>query len=152
MEGNIHTGRDEVHSLGCLDKNQTVNTLFLRNQLSCLFTLSRVGCSVPTKPSAVSGPSGVVPTAVPTEHSPLHLCVLQIPSCIIPVHFLGMGPLGREMGCGSPTSKKVSSEFLNVPVIEACCIPALQSFQGQAEEKVCRLSRVQIQRKKKITR
>lgn len=92
---------------------------------------------------------GCAALSPPSTH-PLHLCVLQIPSCIIPVYFLDMGLLGREMGRGSPTvTKKVSSEFLNVPGIEACCIPTLQFFQGQTEEKVCRLFRVQIQKKKK---
>lgn len=91
---------------------------------------------------------GCAALSPPSTHP--FICVLQIPSCIIPVYFLGMGLLGREMGRGSPTvSKKVSSEFLNVPVIEACCIPTLQFFQGQAEEKVCRLFRVQIQKKEK---
>lgn len=60
VEGRIHRSRDKVHTLRCLSKKkqtQTVNTLFWRNQLSCVFALSRAGCSGPTQPSAVSVPS-----------------------------------------------------------------------------------------------
>lgn len=51
--------------------------------------------------------------------------------------------LGKEVGCGNLPTKEVSSEFLNAPVTGEDCIPALQCFLGQAEEKVCRLFRAQ---------
>lgn len=54
-----------------------------------------------------------------------------------------------EMGCGSKTSRKVSTEFLNVPGTEAGWIPDLQSFQGPAEERPADLVGIHIKRKEK---
>lgn len=131
-ECRVHPSRDKVHTFRCLSKKKNPNSQYIiLEEPATLCVCPQQGWVFRTDPAECCV------CVVPTKHPPLHLCALQIPSCIIPVHFLSVGQLGREMWCGSPTTKKASSGIPSVSVIKVCCIPALQSFQGKAEEKVC---------------
>lgn len=72
------------------------------------------------------------------------------PLSLIPIFFSGHGVV-CEMGCGSKTFRKVSTEFLNVPGSEAGWIPDLQSFQGPEGEGTCRFGWNSYEEKGKIS-
>lgn len=80
-----------------------------------------------TEPVLCPAPLGLS-CAVPTKHSRLLLCVLQIPTCIIP--FSGYWAAWQRNGMWKTSHQKVGFDFLNAPVVDVCSIAALQCLSS----------------------